>query len=276
MRSLHHPGFSLFTGMWYTRDEQPIRYGLWFSGNAIGTTFGGLIAYGIGHIENTLSPWQWMFLIFGGVTCLWGVVMLVLLPDHPSTAIWLTKPEREIAARRVLNAQHSIPAPHTRKFQMYQVREAFIDPVTWFLSLSVFCACIATGGIGSFGSLVIQGFGSEGLSALLIQMPSGGAQLIFILLGTTLCSVVRDIRTIVMFALAVTGVLGIVLIYALDADNRAGHLAGFCLCMATSAYAPLALSLVTANVGGATKRATVNACVLVLFCLGNIAGPQFF
>lgn len=52
------PGFSLITGMWYKREEQPFRHGIWFLGNAIATSFGGLLAYGIAHIGGALESWR--------------------------------------------------------------------------------------------------------------------------------------------------------------------------------------------------------------------------
>jgi ACS family allantoate permease-like MFS transporter len=52
------PGFSLITGMWYKREEQPLRHGIWFLGNAIATMFGGLLAYGIAHIGGSLPSWR--------------------------------------------------------------------------------------------------------------------------------------------------------------------------------------------------------------------------
>lgn len=52
------PGFSLITGMWYKREEQPFRHGIWFLGNAIATSFGGLLAYGIAHIGGALAAWR--------------------------------------------------------------------------------------------------------------------------------------------------------------------------------------------------------------------------
>lgn len=80
------PGFSLVTGMWYTRREQPFRYRLWFLGNGMTSMLGGLLAYAIGHIDSGLAAWRYLFLIFGAVTALWGCVMFFLLPDTlPST-----------------------------------------------------------------------------------------------------------------------------------------------------------------------------------------------
>ncbi|GAB1192541.1 hypothetical protein APSETT444_001733 [Aspergillus pseudonomiae] len=267
------PGFSLITGKWYTRKEQPLRYGLWFAGSAVASLFGGLAAYGIGHLKGALAAWQYLFLIFGGITAFWGTVMVVLLPDSTNNALWLRKAQRQVAAYRVLE-----PAQEARGggYKPYQVVEAFKDPVTWCLSLYSFSVNIANGGLTSFGSLVIQGFGYEGIQALLIQMPTGAAQLGFIIVGAVLCSYFRDLRTIVIFCFAVISMIGMVLMYALDENNQSGRLAGFCLSLAFSASMPISLSLVTSNVGGMTKKATVNACVLVMYCAGNVVGPQFF
>lgn len=52
------PGFSLITGMWYTREEQPLRHGLWFFGSSIAVMFGALLGYGIAHIHGGIGPWR--------------------------------------------------------------------------------------------------------------------------------------------------------------------------------------------------------------------------
>ena len=267
------PGFSLVMGMWYTRREQPFRYGLWFCGGAVATLFGGLASYGIGHIQGDLPEWRYLYLIFGAVTAAWGIVMLVLLPDNPSNAIWMTQSQRQTAVHRIIaDSQGGAKGG----YKLYQVIEAFRDPVTWFLSLYSFCVNIANGGLTAFGSLVIQGFGYECLQALLIQMPSGAAQLGFVVISAVLCSWIPNIRTVVMMSLSLISLVGMVLMYALDPANQAGRMAGFCLSLAFSANMPLSMSLITSNVGGFTKRAVINACVLIMYCVGNIVGPQFF
>lgn len=52
------PGFSLITGMWYKREEQPLRHGIWFLGASVATMFGGLMAYAIAHIHGSLAAWR--------------------------------------------------------------------------------------------------------------------------------------------------------------------------------------------------------------------------
>jgi MFS family permease len=259
--------------MWYTRREQPFRYGLWFLGNGMASMLGGLLAYAIGHIESGLAAWRYLFLIFGAITAAWGLVMFFLLPDTPSSTFWLSSTEREMAVRRVTaDGQAGVKGT----FRVSQVIEALRDPTTWFLSLYTFCVNIANGGLTAFGSLVIQGFGYKGLDALLIQMPAGATQLGFVILSSAFCSWVLNMRTITMIVLTLISLTGMVLMYALDAGNQAGRMAGYCLSLAFSANMPIGLSLITSNVRGFTKRAVVNACVLVMYCVGNIVGPQFF
>ena len=267
------PGFSLVMGLWYTRREQPLRYGLWFCGNGVASLFGGLIAYAIGHLEGDLPNWRYLFIILGAVTAAWGAVLLLLLPDAPSNATWLSSAQRETVVRRI---QADTQGSSKGTFKTYQAIEALRDPVTWFLSLYAFTVNIANGGLTAFGSLVVQGLGYEGLRALLIQMPSGAAQLGFVFVGCGLCSLVPNLRTLTMMCLALVSLVGMVFMYALDPENQAGRMAGFCLALAYSASMPLAMSLVTSNIGGFTKRAVVNACVLVMYSAGNIIGPQFF
>lgn len=57
------PAFMLITSMWYTRREQPVRIGLWYTANGLGIALGGLLGYGIGHIKGALPSWKYEFLV---------------------------------------------------------------------------------------------------------------------------------------------------------------------------------------------------------------------
>jgi MFS family permease len=59
-------------------------------GGSIASLFGGLLSYGIGHLDSGLTSWQYLFLIFGAVTALCGIIMLAFHPDAPSKTFWLT------------------------------------------------------------------------------------------------------------------------------------------------------------------------------------------
>lgn len=36
------------------------------------------------------------------------------------------------------------------------------------------------------------------------------------------------------------------------------------------------MAMISANIGGITKRATVSAIYFIMYCVGNIIGPQLF
>lgn len=57
------PAFMLITGMWYTREEQPIRLGIWYSAIGLGVALGGLLGYGIGQIRGSLPSWKYEFIV---------------------------------------------------------------------------------------------------------------------------------------------------------------------------------------------------------------------
>lgn len=51
------PGMTMIISMWYKRSEQALRQSVWFMGNVTGGLCGGLLGYGIGHI-NSIAPWK--------------------------------------------------------------------------------------------------------------------------------------------------------------------------------------------------------------------------
>lgn len=51
------PGLTVLIAMFYKRSEQPLRMGAWFMGNVIAGFLGGIVSYGIGHVQ-TITPWK--------------------------------------------------------------------------------------------------------------------------------------------------------------------------------------------------------------------------
>jgi len=118
-------------GMWWTAAEQPLRLEAYYCTNGIATMIGGLLGYAIGHITTgALDRWMYVFIIFGSVSIVWGVVVLLFLPDLPSTAKFLTERERYVAVERVASNRQGVKNTH---FKKYQLMQALRDPKTWIL-----------------------------------------------------------------------------------------------------------------------------------------------
>ncbi|EEA23287.1 hypothetical protein TMatcc_002144 [Talaromyces marneffei ATCC 18224] len=269
------PGFALLIGMFYKREEQPMRQAAWWVGNCVANAIGGFTGYGIGHIHTSnIVPWQYIFLILGAVTSAYAFVLVLFLPDSPSNAKFLTAQERKIAIHRTLENKTGIL--DAGKFHSKQVLLALKDPQAWLLVSYTFCVNLCNGGITTFSAIIATGFGYPAFKILLISMPSGVAQLIFLFLTSGFATYVKSTRIIMMIVNCLVSMVGYLLVYRLSNDARVAKMTGLCLGAVFAANIPLSLSLITSNVGGMTKKSTVSAMLFIAYCLGNIVGPQFY
>lgn len=134
-------------GMWYTSAEQPLRLEAWYCTNGIATMVGGLLGYAIGHITSgSLERWMYVFIIFGSVSIVWGIVVLIFLPDLPSTAKFLTERERYVAVERVASNRQGVKNSHFKRYQLIQTLQ---DPKTWILFIMAVGAQVPNSAITS-------------------------------------------------------------------------------------------------------------------------------
>ncbi|OBT82514.1 hypothetical protein VE02_09591 [Pseudogymnoascus sp. 03VT05] len=269
------PGFSLITGLFYKRKEQPLRQSAWYFGNCIAALLGGVISYGIGHINTTsIAHWKLIFLILGAVTSAYAVVLFLFLPDSPAKAVFLTPKERAIAVQRTLENKTGVL--DFGSFKWNQALEATLDPQTWFLVLYTFTSNLANGGLTTFAPIITTGFGFSNFKALLLQMPLGGAEIVFILLSAAITTFIPSSRILCMTFNILISMLGMLLVWKLDPENAAGREVGLTLSVVYAVNLPISLSIISSNVAGFSKKSVVTASLFVAYCAGNIVGPQFF
>ncbi|KAI1326583.1 putative MFS allantoate transporter [Xylariaceae sp. FL0255] len=267
------PSFMLITGMWYTRRQQPLRMGLWYTANGFGIALGGLLGYGIGHIRGALPSWKYEFLIIGALCAIWGIVIFIFLPDSPVTAKTLSKAQKRMAVQRLRENQTGIENKH---FKLYQIKEAFLDiKMPLFFLLGV-VGNIPNGGISNFGTLIIQGFGYSELITTLLQIPYG----IFIALSVLTCVYLNDKctnrRCLFILIFLIPNIAGAFGLHYIPQDQKVGRLISYYLTGPYNAAFVMILSLQIANTSGHTKKVFTNAVLFLGYCTGNIAGPFFY
>lgn len=77
-----------------------------------------------------LHGWQWLFLVQGLPTILFGLVVLRFLPDAPETVAWLTQPEKDWIHSELAKEQARIGAP-----VRHNILAAFRNPRVLLLGL---------------------------------------------------------------------------------------------------------------------------------------------
>ncbi|KAK7918051.1 hypothetical protein PG985_009925 [Apiospora marii] len=269
------PALILITSMWYKKSEQPLRVGFWYLGVGTGTIIGALASFGFQHYASrSFRSWQTMFLLFGLVTVAVGLLVMVFMPDNPMTARGLTHAERVLAIERVRANQTGI---ENKRFKWRQARECLVgDPQTWLLALIMVASSVPNGAVSSYQGTIIKGFGYTSKEAALLSVPSGVVSCVTIVAACVLGARYDARGPFVIAVLLLGGVLGGGLLAFSAPDNKGGLLAGNYLTNVIGSSLPLLYSYSAANYAGHTKKVTMNAILLMSFCLGNIIGPLTF
>ncbi|KAL7796320.1 major facilitator superfamily domain-containing protein [Trichoderma afarasin] len=266
------PSMIIIICMWYKRREQPLRIGFFCGTVGLGIIVGALCSYGFQHYHgNVFKSWQIMFLAFGLVTIAVGILLLIFLPDNPMTSR-LSNSQKAIAVIRLRNDTTGI---ENKTFKPSQFFEALRDPHTWLICLLTTAINIPNAAVSTFQATIIQGLGYTATQAALISIPSGVIGIIAIW-GAAYTSFKFNNRSVVIILLVAAGILGGGLMAFLPSQEKVGRLIGTYLTNTIPSTTPIIYSWVAANIAGHTKKITVNAMLLMAFCLGNIIGPLTF
>ncbi|KAK7227992.1 hypothetical protein V2G26_000162 [Clonostachys chloroleuca] len=149
------PIFMLVVDMWYMHPEQVLRSSFWHSFSGGSLVISPLINYGLGHVSGAgLHPWQYMYLIAGATTFLWGIALWWLFPEAPQHAPGFDKHERRLLLERI-KANNAGSQNHD--FKVHHVREALSDYQFWGLILLSITTCTGGGVVNTFSSIVFNG-----------------------------------------------------------------------------------------------------------------------
>ncbi|EED19035.1 MFS transporter, putative [Talaromyces stipitatus ATCC 10500] len=163
-------GIRFILGVFEAVSERSIRVALILASATLAGAFGGAIAYGVGHLNQShgLSAWRWLFIIEGAPSCFSALLIFFLLPDYPETSHWLSAQEKDLAKRR-LRVEGS--QGHAKgmtwedaksvltEWRLYAHYAVYFGISTPFSSLSLFTPSITAG------------LGYEGLRAQLMTVP---------------------------------------------------------------------------------------------------------
>jgi MFS family permease len=133
------PSLLLISSQWYSKSEQAPRFSIWYCGLGFGQIIGGAISHGFQHVAPGagLAGWRVMFVALGCVTVVIGMATLLLIPDTPMQAKWLTDAEKVALLKHVSVNRTGI---QSRTFRPRQIVEALTDPQLYLMVLAVILA----------------------------------------------------------------------------------------------------------------------------------------
>ncbi|ETN40994.1 uncharacterized protein HMPREF1541_02926 [Cyphellophora europaea CBS 101466] len=270
----YFPGAIYLISMYYKRYELQLRINVFFSSSVFAGAFSGLLAYGIGHMDNVrgYSAWRWLFILEGVATVLLALVSYFIIPDWPENAKFLQPGETVLLRRRLL--EDSGPA-QMDTYDRKATRRVFLDPKL-YLGFLMFLSVTVTGySISLFTPTILHGFGWSALRTQVMTIP------IYITAGclTIIVAVFSDhAHHRYGFAIAGLAVSTVGYIILLVSHTSLGVRYTAIFFTATGAYIalPITITWVNNNMGGHYKRAVAAGFQIGLGNCGGIIGSNIY
>ncbi|KAL2793135.1 major facilitator superfamily domain-containing protein [Aspergillus keveii] len=271
------PSFVLMSSMWYKREEQAETVTYWYMMNGAQQIVGGLLAYCFSLIgnEHHVKSFHALFLTYGCASVLWGFFVGWWLPDSPMRAKCFSEEDKKLMVERVRSNQTGL---QNRKFRAYQVWEAAKDPQVYcYMAIQIFTT-LPTSGLGAFANIIIKGFEFNLLETQLLAMVLG-FYIIIVLLTSAFLVKKTGQNLYVMLGFIIPSYVGTIVLMTVKNKNmgtKVGLLISYYITLSFWSAQNLGLSMVSRNIGGATKKSVCIAATFVSWAVGNAIGPQVF
>lgn len=134
------PAFVLLSSIWYRREEQAARVTYWYMMNGMQQIVGGLLAYCFTLITTgPLKSWQWIFLVYGVISVVFGFFVGWYMPDSPMRAKCFSEEDKHLMVERVRDNQTGV---QNKDFKKHQMIEALCDPQVWGYAMIALCTTL--------------------------------------------------------------------------------------------------------------------------------------
>ncbi|KAK3701504.1 hypothetical protein LTR37_015478 [Vermiconidia calcicola] len=271
------PGVVFYLSMWYQRKERQFRVALFFSAAAFAGAFGGILAWGIAHMDGVggQGGWRWIFILEGILTVVIGAFAYLFITNYPATAPFLKPAERAFIQRRLAADSD---ASEDEGFSWANVRAAISDPKCYLYCFGFHFMSLPLYTLSLFLPTIIADLGYSASAAQLLTIPPYA-------LATTLTVIVAYIservgrRAPFLIAFALTASIGYcILLSNMDptAKPAVSYVGTFFAAAGIYPTVGLVLSWPAVNVGGQTKRAVANALQISIGNCGAIIGTQIY
>ncbi|GAA6033948.1 hypothetical protein JCM8097_000423 [Rhodosporidiobolus ruineniae] len=263
------PGCIFVFSMYYKRNERHWRVAVFFGGAALAGAFGGVLAWGIGHINGGgLKNWGWIFVIEGLFTVLVGLSAYWWIPGYPHDAKFLTDREKAILLARL--SEDGGDSAEKEPFTWSGVWEALKDPLVLAYAWLFHGFAFPLYSLSLFLPTIIAQLGFASWKAQLLTVPVYALAFLGILFFAWASHRVNQRGSMIIL----NGIIAIVgYIVVMTTHTPGARYAGtFIAVLGIYCANALLLSWPSENVSPQTKRATASATQIFIGDIGAIAG----
>jgi len=257
------PGMVLYLTYWFPSAVRARLIALFLAAVPLANVVGAPASGYILGLEgwHVLHGWQWLFLLEGVPSVLFGFAVLRWLPDGPAKAKWLTDDERAvIASELAAEPKHD----HEKLMPM------FLDPRVWLLAIPDFGIVLALYGVNLWLPQIVTGMGFTTVeTGFIAASPYLAACIVMVLWG--LSSDARRERVWHVATASLMGAAGLVGAITFTAHILVLISLGFAIC---GTYAALAVfwTLPPSFLGGSAAAGGI-ALINSISNLGGFFGP---
>jgi MFS family permease len=269
------PGAAYLISCWYPRRSMATRTTIFFMTSII---LGGLanpVMYVISllHGRGGYHGWSWIFILCGIITVVIGMAGLVLLPDFPDRAPFLTEEERHMVLTRIeRDRADSEPDSMTmQKFWLY-IR----DPKIWLFGFFLGSATLGGYSHAYFQPRLLATIGFNNVESQLLTTPPPFWALLQSMVVATLADRYGWRAGAVAFN-SVTLIVGTAMYSQLPLSMKAARYAGLFLSYGgAQSNVPLVISWSQTAIRAQSKRGFTSAVIIAWGGIGGIlAGAAF-
>ncbi|KAF9137234.1 hypothetical protein BGX30_010435 [Mortierella sp. GBA39] len=249
------PGAVFVISLFYSRGEQALRNGLFFSTATMAGAFGGILAYGIAQMDGVR-----------GLYVLLCFVTIIYLPDYPQTAHFLSQDERDLTVKRLL-----IDAgPATQEeFSWRQARSVFVDWKVYMHAFPYILTMTPLYALALFLPTLVREFSFDPITSQLMTAPAYAVACLATILVAVSSDRYRE-RGLHYAMPTLLAILGYILLIVLEHKSATVRYIGLTVAV-TGVFSavPSMVAWVSSNFGGHTKRAVATG---VIISFGNCGG----
>ncbi|CAM5392174.1 MFS transporter [Streptomyces hirsutus] len=164
-----YPAMMFMVTQWFAQKDRATAIGYVYLAATMGIFLGSPLGGGLMELDSLggLQGWQWMFLVEGLITIVVGLVVLLVLPEQPADAKWLT-PQQAAALTQQASVGSDAHGGHTLRGNM---GKAFGRPFILLIGLIYFFNQITINGVTFNVPSIIESLDVSG--AFLIGLLSG-------------------------------------------------------------------------------------------------------